>query len=183
MKQIVIDVLRNYHTQKINFTYKSTNGWTYLICANDFRHVAGAIEDGRINVARGVVPAGVSAEYSIRKNGNKDANTLYIGQSNDAPNVFRSVLVHESVHASFDLGRIQMPWLDNEAIAYIAQGCYLLSAGADSKVAEQVLLGLKVAEDLQQGNNQSLWIDMLKDALLNDPHYKPYINGDFMGDG
>lgn len=180
---MVVSILKNHHTQKINFTYKSENGWRYLICAKDFQHVAGAIENGRIKVTQGVVPAGVAAEYSIRRNGNKDANTLYIGQSNNTPSVFRSVVVHEAVHASFDLGRIQMPWLDNEVIAYIAQGFYLLSAGADSKIAEQVLLGLRIAEDFQNGTTDSGWIGLLEDSLTNDPHYKPYINGTFIGDG
>lgn len=76
-----------------------------------------------------------------------------------------------------------MPWLDNEVIAYIAQGFYLLSAGADSKIAEQVLLGLRIAEDFQNGTTDSGWIGLLEDSLTNDPHYKPYINGTFIGDG
>lgn len=182
MKQTLVNALRNHHTQKINFRYKSAGGVRYGIYASDFQMVATAVDDGRISVVEGGVAAG-KAEYSLRKNGNKDANTFYIGQNNAAPNVFKSLLVHEAIHAKFDLNMLQMPWLDNEAIAYIAQGFYILSAGEDGGLSEQAYLGLEVARELQKGISDSSWADLLRDSLLNDPLYKNYINGNFMGDG
>lgn len=180
-KQLMIDTLRNSHTQKINFKYVGTVG-VYRVVSGDFRTVALNIEQGNIDVQQGGVGAG-KARYSVRQDGASAANTFYLGANNAAPNVYNSLLVHESVHAAFDLKGIVMPWLDNEAIAYIAQGFYILSAGEDGGLAEQAFLGLEVAKSMQDGGGDSFWLDALRAALLSDPLYKQYINGTFRGDG
>ena len=182
MKQTVIDVLKNSHTQKIKFTYTSADGAKFRIYPNDFKTVQLNIEYGNIDVQAGGVPAG-KAKYSLKKHGNSKANTFYIGRNNAAPNVFNSLLVHESVHAIYDLKGITMPWLDNEAIAYIAQGFYILSAGEDGGLSEQAYIGLEIAGQYQNGGGDSFWEDALRESLLNDPLYSRYINGNFEGDG
>jgi hypothetical protein len=182
MKQVVLDVLKNNHTQKIKFTYTGETGARYRIFPNDFKTVALNIEYGNIDVQQGGAPAG-KARYSIKKHGNSQANTFYIGKNNGSPNVFQSLLVHESVHAIYDLKGITMPWLDNEAIAYVAQGFYILSAGEDGGLSEQAFLGLEVAKQYQNGGGDSFWEDALRQSLQNDPLYSQYINGNFVGDG
>lgn len=182
MKQTVIDVLRNNHTQRIGFTYTSAGGARFRISPNDFERVAAAIDNNTISVVAGGAAAG-KARYSLRNDGNSQANTFYVGANNSAPNVFKSLLVHESVHAAYDLSRIQMPWLDNEAIAYIAQGFYILSAGEDGGLSDLAFLGLEVAKQLQNNGNDNFWMDELRATLLSDPTYRHYINGNFMGDG
>lgn len=180
-KQLMIETLKNSHTQKIRFTYTGTVG-VYRVLPGDFRTVALNIEQGNIGVEQGGAPAG-KARYSMRQDGASKANTFYLGANNAAPNVYRSLLVHESVHAAYDLKGIIMPWLDAEAIAYIAQGFYILSAGEDGGLDELAFLGLEVAKDMQNGGGDSFWTGALKAALLNDPLYKQYINGTFRGDG
>lgn len=182
MKQVVIDTLRNNHTQTIKFTYTSATGAKFRIFLNDFITVALNIQYGNIDVKQGGVPDG-TAKYSIKKHGNSEANTFYIGRNTASPNVFRSLLIHESVHAAYDLKGITMPWLDNEAIAYIAQGFYILSAGEDGGLSQQAFLGLEIARGFQNGGADSFWVDALRASLLNDPLYSRYINKDFVGDG
>jgi hypothetical protein len=181
MKQTVIDVLNNYHTQSVKFTYTSVTGMKFRIHPNDFLTVALNIEQGNIDVQKGGVKAG-KARYFLRDEGNKKANTFYIGQNNSSQKIFESLFVHESVHAIYDLKGIIMPWLDNETIAYIAQGFYLLSSGAFGKLDNLAYLGLEAASQLQTAE-ESAKVNELRQALLNDPLYKDYINGNFEGDG
>lgn len=181
MKQTVINVLGNYHTQSVNFTYASVTGVRFRIHPNDFLTVSLNIKQGNINVQEGGVKAG-KARYFLRDEGNKKANTFYIGQNNASPSIFESLFVHESVHAIYDLKGIIMPWLDNEAIAYIAQGFYLMSAGAFGKLDELAYLGLEAASQYQT-SDESAKVNALRQALLRDPLYKDYINGTFEGDG
>ena len=181
-KQLVIDTLRNNHTQRINFKYVGTTGFVFRVVAGDFTNVELNIQQGNIDVKDNAAPAG-KARYSIKQRGKSKANTFYLGANNAAPNVFSSLLVHESVHAVFDLKGIVMPWLDNEAIAYIAQGFYILSAGEDGGLSQQAFLGLEIAKQMQNGGNDPFWLDALRASLLSDPLYSQYINGTFIGDG
>lgn len=181
MKQTVINVLRNSHTQRVNFTYTAVGGAKWKIYPNDFITVALNIEKGNIDVQGGGVPAGI-AKYTIRDDGNYKANTLYIGANNSTQNIFHSLFVHESVHAIYDVKGIVMPWLDNEAIAYIAQGFYIMSAGRDDTLSKQAHYGVRVAETYQT-EQELAWVTMLRDSLLTDPLYKKYIKKNFVGDG
>lgn len=181
MKQTVINVLRNSHTQRVNFTYTAVGGAKWKIYPNDFITVALNIEQGNLDVQEGGVEAG-TAKYTIRDDGNSKADTFYIGRNNTTQNIFHSLLVHESVHAVYDLKGIIMPWLDNEAIAYIAQGFYILSAGKDDGLSEQAFYGYKVAQKYQT-DEESAWVFALRNSLLTDPLYKKYIKKNFVGDG
>lgn len=181
MKQTVINVLRNSHTQRVNFTYTAVGGAKWKIYPNDFATVALNIEQDNLDVQEGGVPAG-TAKYTIRDDGNSKADTFYIGRNNTTQNIFHSLLVHESVHAIYDMKGIIMPWLDNEAIAYIAQGFYLLSAGRDGGLSEQAMYGYQVAKNYQT-DLEADWVNALRNSLINDPLYKKYIKKNFIGDG
>lgn len=183
MKETLLAVLRDPHTAKIGFDYKNDRGVRYRISPADFPQVARAVEDGRINVVEGGTTGGVDAEYSLRKANGKEANTFYIKPPTASRNVFRSLLVHETVHAFHDLSMLQMPWLDAEIIAYIAQGFYIMSAGEDGGLSDPAYVGLEIARDFSKGVTDSSWIDLLKNALLTDIHYQNYITGAFRGDG
>ena len=181
MKETVINVLRNYHTQSVRFTYTGVTGARFNIHPNDFITVALNIEQGNIDVQEGGVEAG-RARYFLRDEGNKKANTFYIGQNNASQSIFESLFVHESVHAIYDLKGITMPWLDNEAIAYIAQGFYLLSSGAFGDLDKNAYFGLEVAGQYQTPG-ESAAVNKLRQSLLEDPLYKKYIKKVFVGDG
>ena len=182
MKQLVIDTLKNSHMQKIGFTYVGTTGFAFRIMPGDFTTVALAVQYDNIHVQQGGAPAGM-ARYSIRNDGASQANTFYLGANNTSQTVYESVLVHESVHAAFDLKGIWMPWLDNEVLAYIAQGFYILSAGEDAGLSKEALLGLEIARSFQTIKTDPFFLDELKQSLLSNPYYKKYIRGTFQGDG
>jgi hypothetical protein len=174
--QTVLGVLRNQHTQRINFNFANIN-----ITPNDFTLVAQAIEQGRITVMEGGVADGM-AKYTAADEGNSKANTMYVGKNTTSQDVLDSLLVHEAVHAVFDLRRTFIPWLDNEMIAYIAQGFYLKNAGvADVGRSQPAILGQFIAESYP--NIDQFFVDDLRNSLLSDPTYHGYIRGNFQGDG
>jgi hypothetical protein len=181
-KQLMIDTLKNNHTQRINFTYTGTTGFVFRVVPGDFTTVMLNIEQGNIGVQEGGAPVG-KARYSLRNDGASRANTFYLGRNNAAPKVFESLLVHESVHAIFDLKGISMPWLDNEVLAYIAQGFYIMSAGEDGGLSEEAMLGLEIARSFQNTKKDPFWLDALKNSLLTNPTYHSFIRGTFQGDG
>lgn len=182
MKDELLGVLKSPQTQRIGFTFSGSGGAQYRVRPADFALVVAAVESGAIAVTQGGAPPG-TARYSLRQDGTDKANTFYIGQNNTSEKIFHSLFVHESVHAAYDLQKITMPWLDNEAIAYVAQGFYLLAVGQETGLSEQAYLGLEVAKEIQNGGGDSFWGDSLRAALQSDPLYKDYINKRFVGDG
>lgn len=182
MKQTVLDVLRSHHTQSINFTFTGSSGLRFKITPNDFALVAQAIQQNEINVQEGGVSAGM-AKYTAQDDGGSKANTMYVGKNTTSPTVLHSLLVHESVHAIFDLKKLSLPWLDNEVIAYIAQGFYIMSVGEDAGLSQEAYLGLEIAKSFQSIGTDTFWLDELKNSLLNNPTYHSYIRGNFEGDG
>ncbi len=182
MKQKVIDTLKDKHTQSIKFSLTGTTGMTISLSSGDFLSTAAAIENGQINIVEGGVPTG-TAKYTLTDDGDAKANTLYVGENNATENVFKSLLVHEAVHAVFDLKKTTMPWLDNEVVAYIAQGFYLKSAGDDGGLSGEAFLGMELAKSFSNLENDPFWLEELKGSLLSNPTYHGYIRGEFKGDG
>jgi hypothetical protein len=181
MKDTVYGVLTNANSQKINFLYTGVKGTRFVVSAVDLTTSAIAIRTGMIDVQPGA-PAG-KAIYTASAGGFGNANTLYYGANNSAPEIFNSLFVHEAMHIIFDLRKVTLPWLDSETIAYIAQGFYLNGAGVTDGMSEAANLGRKVAIDYANGVKDSPWVGLLQDVLLSDPDYAQYINKDFVGDG
>src|SRR5688500_16894024 len=104
-KQTVIDILRSTETQTINFTFTGSTGMKITIQPAHFTRVADAISEDRISVVYrggGGVARGM-AKYSSKAEGNDAANTFYIGRNTASSNDFKGLMVHEAVHAIFDL--------------------------------------------------------------------------------
>ncbi len=185
MKQQVIDILKSRHTQGIEFGFTGSTGGNVRIAANDFLLVANSIEQGGISVADGSavgVPAGM-AKYTAQDDGNSKANTMYVGANTSSEKVLQSLIVHEAVHAVFDLKKVRIPWLDNEVAAYIAQGFYINSVGEDAGLSQEAFLGLEIAKSINSIGEDPFFIDELKNSLLSNPTYHAYIRGTFQGDG
>jgi hypothetical protein len=180
MKQTVIDVLKNQHTQSIKFEFTGSTGLQIKIGQNDFLNIVQKISQGVINVEQGNAPDGM-AKYTAQDDGNSKANTMYIGKNTTSERVLNSLIVHETVHAIFDIKKITIPWLDNEVAAYIAQGFYIKSAGEDAGLSQEAYLGLEIARSFNSGDD--FWMENLRDSLLNNPTYHDYIRKDFVGDG
>ncbi len=191
IKEQMLGVLRGSEAQRIRFSFAGSTGITIAVDGSSFRRVANAIEEDTIHIVEANVPAG-RAKYSAWNNPAKDeaANTFYIGAGPRWSRAFDALLVHESVHASFDLTRASLPWLDNEIAAYIAQGYYLRNSGFNAARLDHIganaqpYLGRQIVESIVNGEGvQGFWLDQLRGSLLSNERYHDYINGTFTGDG
>jgi len=187
MKAKMIEILRSGDAQRIKFSYTGSapGSVPILFDGSALRRVADALEDDTLSVQTGGVADGW-AKYSARVEGTSAANTFYIGANNYSSRDFNGLIVHESVHAWFDLTSRTLPWLDNEAIAYMAQGFYLRNSGyrlSRMNTSGQPYLGRMIINDIIDGNDITFWMDALRNSLLSDPQYHSYIRGTFTGDG
>ncbi len=178
MKDKVLAVLNEPSVQTINFALPKT----FPMNGIDFKLVIKAIENGTIRVEEGGVPAGM-AKYTAQDDGDSKANTMYLGQNNTSEIVFKSLMVHEAVHAIYDLKRMTIPWLDNEVIAYVSQGFYLNKHGYSGGLSQEAKLGQEIATNINEQAKDPFWLDALIDYLRNDDVYKLYICKTFVGDG
>lgn len=180
LKEQMLRVLDDGQTRRIHFGFTGSGGASISVDATSFRRVAGAIRDDLITVAEGGVPAGW-AQYNARN------NTFNVSTGAEWSRAFNALLVHESVHAAFDLSRSTLPWLDNEVAAYIAQGYYLRNSGFPrSRLDElgQPYLGVLLVDSvIRTGNFDSALIEELQGTLLSSPQYHSFIRGTFTGDG
>lgn len=184
VKDKMIGILKNEDTARIKFDYSS--GQTRVNVTGDmFRTVATALSRGRLNVVEGR-HARNTISYSARRDGDDAANTFYLGKNDRSSRDFDALVVHEAVHAFFDITRTEIPWADNEAIAYIAQGYYLRNSGfpeSRMEMGNHYRLGHLIAGSFAQGTTADNLVADLRSNLLNDPDYEHYIANTFRGDG
>lgn len=183
-KEQMIAILRDRDTQRINFRYSQPTA-TAAIDHTVFSRVAAGLESGHFKVVEGKYNVN-KLSYSSWAEDDLAANTFYLGRNNRHSRDFNALVVHEAVHAYFDLTSTSIPWLDNEAVAYIAHGFYLRNSGypmARLEEDEPYELGYRVARDIAAGQSGSAWITLLRDKLNTDSRYAGYIHGSFSGNG
>ena len=188
VKEQMIGILRNGETRRIRFTFAGTLGDSFSIDHTTFERVATALERDEIIVSEGRF-SDDTAMYSARTNlrTHSAANTFYLGNNPRFSRSFDALIVHESVHASFDLTRSSLPWVDNEAAAYIAQGFYLRNSGYPRgriEVGALVTIGYDWVDDLVNSDGDGdFYLNGLRDQLRIRPMYHDYIEGRFDGNG
>lgn len=189
LKSQLIGILRSGETSRIRFSFTGTSGAGISVDQSTFRRVASAIEDDDIHIVEGRFTTDI-AMYSARADSasNTAANTFYFGRNPRSSRTFNALVVHESVHASFDLTRKTIPWVDNEAAAYIAQGYYLRNSGYRRTWLEygsQTSIGYSVVNEIIAGSEGDVpfFLNALRDSLNSSPQYHSYIRGTFTGDG
>jgi hypothetical protein len=180
IKDQMLRVLRSPDTQRIRFSFTGTTGAKISVDGSSFRRVAAAIDNDTIHPNEGGVARGW-ARYDAR------TNNFNIGPGEHWSRAFDALLVHESVHAAFDLNHSTLPWIDNETAAYIAQGYYLRNSGFGNARLDhlgQPYLGRMIVDSIVRGEGaEGFWLDQLHDLLLSSPQYHSYIRGTFTGDG
>lgn len=186
IREKMMRILRSSDTQRISFSLTGSTGITISVDGSSFRRVAQAIEENNIQVQTGGVADGW-AKYSARAEGTSAANTFYIGANNTSSRDFDGLIVHEAVHASFDLTSTTLPWIDNEVAAYVAQGYYLRNSGYSTSRMDTLgmpYLGRMIVNEIRNGGEvNGFWMEQLRNSLLSDPTYHSYIRGTFTGDG
>ena len=189
VKEQMIEILRSGETRRISFGFVGTSGRTIAVDQTTFTRVADALQANRINVVEGRFNTDI-ASYSARADSSRDlaANTFYLGRNPRYSRLFNALIVHESVHASFDLTRSTLPWVDNECAAYIAQAYYARNSGLPRlafQYGSQAIIGYSVVEGIRSESSSDVdfFLAALRDSLRTDPLYTSYIGGEFTGDG
>jgi len=189
VKGQMISILRSNETSRIAFSFTGSNGATISVGQASFRRVASALEDGRLSVVEGRFTTNI-AMYSAAANSddNTAANTFYLGNNPRYSRLFNALIVHESVHASFDLTSATLPWLDNEAAAYIAQAYYARNSGLGRLTFDfgsPTIIAYSVVQGMRANNTSdvSFFLDELRNSLNSSPMYHDYIRTTFTGDG
>jgi hypothetical protein len=148
-----------------------------------FGTVAAALRDGTITIDNGrSIPNG-TAQYQSRGNIFRFAQNLATWSR-----AFDALVVHESIHADFDLTKVKMAWIDNELAGYIAQGFYLRNSGFPIQRLDEdghVFAAYKYAKAVaaEDSYDAGIWLDVLKKAIEADSGYASYVGTDFEGDG
>jgi len=145
----VCEILISPNTVRVNFWFTGINGDKFFVFGPDFIMVAMSIRANKITIVEGAAKRG-TAIYTARNDGALKANTMYIGANDYDSRSFEALVVHETVHAIYDLKRAVIPWIDNETASYIAQGFYANNAGIpDEHVSrkEFIFLGKLIAND------------------------------------
>jgi hypothetical protein len=187
LREQLMGVLRSRDAQRIRFSFSGSTGISIAVDGSTFRRVAQAVEENQISVqSSATVPRGW-AKYSARAENGDAANTFYIGAGDHSSRDFDGLLIHESVHASFDLTRTTIPWLDNETTAYIAQGYYLRNTGYPRSRMDTLGMpyyGVMIVDSIiRDGSVDQFWLDALHGSLESSPTYHNYIRTTFEGDG
>lgn len=186
VKDQMIGILRGSDTARIRFTYRH-RGVTAAISAGVFRRVAAGLASGHFSVVEGRFSEN-KIVYSAWEDtvNDTEANTFYLGSNDRASRDFDALVVHEAVHAYFDVARVTIPWADNESAAYIAQGFYLRNSGfplTRIDFGEPYRTGYFIADAFVNGVDPSSMIADLRSNLLSDPRYTHYITATFHGNG
>jgi hypothetical protein len=188
VKDQILQILRSSETHRVNFSFQGTAG-RVSVDATSFQRVANAIDRGDIHIVENRFTTDI-AMYSARNNPSDrfDANTLYLGRNLRFSRLFNALIIHESVHASFDLTRSSLPWVDNEAAGYIAQAYYARNSGLPRMAYEfgsHAIVAYSIVEGMRAHSDSeiSFFLDALRTSLNADPMYHSYIGGQFDGDG
>lgn len=186
LRQHLMTVLRSGDAQRIHFSFTGSTGRNISVDGSSFSRVAQAVEGNTIHVVAGGVASGW-AKYSARAEGDSQANTFYIGANQYSSRDFDGLLIHESVHASFDSTHTTIPWLDNETAAYIAQGYYLRNTGYRRARMDHLGMpyyGTMIVDSIVRGEGiDQFWLEAMHGSLVSNPTYHSYIRGTFTGDG
>ncbi|MDM7921276.1 MAG: hypothetical protein QUS14_03165 [Pyrinomonadaceae bacterium] len=187
VKDHMISILRSDETQRIRFSFRGSSGNTVTLEPGAFRRIADGMQRNQLHVVEGRFSDNRMVYSSWVDTANDyAANTFYLGRNQRSSRDFNALVVHEAVHAWFDVARVEIPWVDNEAAGYIAQACYLRNSGySQSRIDLGSLLriGSYVAGDMAAGGDVAPLIDALRDSLRNDRRYHANIGTVFTGDG
>jgi len=187
VKEQMLQILGSDETRRVHFGFRGTNGSQITVDRTSFRRVANALSSGQIGIVENRFTSDI-AMYSAFADlsSNSAANTFYLGRNPRWSRAFNALIVHESVHASFDLTHSTIPWVDNEAAAYIAQGYYLRNSGyprSGLELGSETSVGYLMVDTIIAGGDSDYFLGALRDLLSANPRYHSYISGSFVGDG
>jgi hypothetical protein len=152
----------------------------FVISGAKLKGVAAALGDGRIGVEVGSTGPNFAAAYTAGAN-----RHFTLGKNEFQPDDnWRSQIVHEAVHAAFDLGREQPPNEIDEAVAYLGETVWFRAGGLGRIVtapdAAAKIYGaaseIEARLNLHTTSGQRLRRDQVQDliaAINGHPGYAP----------
>jgi len=188
VKDQIVGILNSGETGRIRFSFSGLEGKVHVE-PGMFHSVATAIRRDQIHIVENHFPEDI-AMYSARANSSDGvaANTLYLGRNQRSSRLFNALIVHEAVHAAFDISSRSMPWVDNETAGYIAQAYYARNSGLPRMAYEygsHSIIAFSIVEGIRNQSDSDItyFLDALRSNLRRDSRYSSYINGHFDGDG
>lgn len=115
LQLIVLAALSNWATKSINFQRGS-----HRVSTRDLMMVGNAIIDGKIRVLQS------SSIRSGRAVYDSDRNVIELGRGAGKSNKSKALIVHECVHALFDMRSDAMTVGVSEAMGYVAQSIFMV---------------------------------------------------------
>jgi hypothetical protein len=173
-----LDPNEEYARRRIKAVEFSLEG--FVVSAARLKGVATAVGDGRVGVEVGNTGPNFAAAYSAGPSRHFTLGT-YLRQPDDD---WRSQIVHEAIHAAFDLAREQPPNEIDEAAAYLGETIWFRAGGLARTVkapdaaaaiygaANQIVARLKLGTT----PGQKLGRDQVKEliaAINGHPGYAP----------
>lgn len=184
LEQTMINILRNNHTRRISFSFQASSGITVTVNQSSFQRIIRALQHNQFEVTNFGAPAG-GAAYN-RNSSVAGKSGIFKLNPGGNPVVFQALVVHESIHASFDLTCSVFPYVDNEAAAHIAQGWYyhLNNITPAMVTFEPVKQGTIIGASLANGHGIPISnLAALRTSLLAATQYQSYIHTTSVGNG
>lgn len=188
VKQQILGILHSNETRRIAFSFRGSGG-SVSVNHESFSRVARAIASDEIDIVENRFSTDI-AMYSSRVDRREHfaANTLYLGRNPRWSRLFNALIVHEAVHASLDLARSSLPWVDNEAAGYIAQAYYARNSGLSRfayNYGTHPFVAYSIVTNMRAHSQSDVdfFLSALRDSLNADPMYHQNMSGQFNGDG
>ncbi len=129
-----LNVLRGREAHRIRFQYTGYSGISISVAPETFERIARAIEENRIRLdGPEDLGAGEDGCYwsgnFVDSSGHAFSGRFSLNIHNTGSRIWDAVLIHEAVHASFDLTRSRLSLADDEAAAYIASAMFCHMTG------------------------------------------------------
>ncbi|MFN8344183.1 MAG: hypothetical protein U0X91_04230 [Spirosomataceae bacterium] len=172
LKTHILQVLKSNETRRINFNFLGDdNTTTVQIDYTAFQRVITEIEAGRITFGDPAgLPAGSDGGYR------SDGNNFTIRPVMTWSRLFNALIVHESVHAYFDILSMRLLGIDSEAAGYIAQGYYLRNSGFTRELPDDLVsVGRRCVDVRATGHINTRALTELRSNIENDPRYASII--------
>jgi hypothetical protein len=175
LREDVLEVLRSSEAARIRFSFPSLyNGTPISVDQSTFLRVAAAIEAGRITISSEGIPSYWGGQYDYSA---ENASGVFRARPVRNSRHRKSVVIHEAVHASFDLTRSTLAEVDNEAASYLAQFVYLRITYATPALTDSLYGRLyeilwQTADSIQRRNTISeTQLEVIRRRIARHPHY------------
>lgn len=179
VETMVVNILTSAEAKKVNsFTFYGKH-----FSVLTFNNIKSLIESGFIKAVHDETQSG-RAEYDY------GTNTLYFGFKSTTELSKKALVVHEAVHAVYDMVKMKMSVADSESIAYIVQCQYARANNPNpserltspNKAKDKVFeIGWNIAGKLLGQDTSALTDDdyrSMREAVSQHPLYSAKAAGD-----